>query len=621
MGALQICVAVDRGRTSQGGQLVAAQLVILTSTSLGRAYLGAVVDAAGKLHAWLEVWVQVTGPVQSGDETEASTNPEIEARWGRWVQVMMKDADVIVTGYETHSALPVWIDPVNGQAQMPRHGETGAVFALCRDDSELKAAGLEPFSQSRERFLSVAGHPEAGYVALGAETPKGARSVFDVLPNRGANLLGFNPSGGSIFVRRLAPLEWEQQSKLLSGGTVIGVGTGRPPLNLGGPYALLQDWNKLQQSGAYLFSSARGRAGRFHEAFHLKLLLWLSTMRAVSARVTGTQLPQLNLRPAAFRVDLAAYPGSLPILWTARAVLVEPPAAVELPTPGELRHFKTVGVVGPSIYLPADAFRGARSRGEVRLRRVASEPEGMKIEATLVASELTDASPRDLVWVKLPLAHGSWFDLVGKIDASEGLARGEAVFRAGPMRGGGEVERTLRELEGSVFSSTPFRVLPLLSTPVDLYGLGVMAVQLLLTGGGKPLATAVDELLSFVRATKSQSGRVADRVRAVIAEDKRWLTSLGPHHHGHGLASPDEAAALLPQELWWDALALLGRFFPGAAENAFARDLGDAPARRLEAVFERAINELEVLVLRSQSLLLCDWPSNREIARVIRKTR
>lgn len=596
----------------------ASQTILISSSWFARSYLGALVDAGQRVHGWLEIAVQTSGVGSLVDDAEPATNPEYELYWKRWVQASITSLDTILTGQETQNAPALWLDVGEGTAVVPRHSESGEFYTLCRDDARLTAANLPAFSTSRQRFLEVKHRPEAPLVSLSSETPSGTLAVASVLPP--GELIPFNPGGGSIFVRYLAPLEWEQHRKLLSGGVFSGLSAGSPAVNLGGPYEQLRDWNALQQSGAYLFSTTRGRAGRFHETFHLKLLVWLSALRAVRDRVRSTQLPQLNLTPSAFRVDLAAQSGALPVLWTARAVLVEPPASMEVPTPGELRYFKRVGNSAFSIYLPAEANRQIRGRGEVRIRRVAPEPDGLKIEATLVASEWVNCTNRDLVWVKLPLADGGVFDLVGKMDTGEALTGGEALFRTAPLLLSPAVQATLRKMEGGVFPGISFSTIPLLSTPVDLYSLGVLGIQLLLGGGTKPLPEAIDEVLSLARKVNEQPPAAAV-IRSGAEENKRWLVLLGPHHHGHGVASPDEAAAFFPQELWWDALSTLGRFFPGASSKSFCRDLGDAPAQRLESVFDRAIYDLEALVQRSQSLLLCDWPSNREMVRVIQKSR
>ena len=612
VGQVRLCAVVQQGPQSS--------LILLGSSWLGRAYLGAVVDASNQLHAWLELWVQSAGERTVLGEREAGTNPEIDARWKRWAGSLAGDAMSVATGWETTQPHPVWLDVEKAQAVVPRDARSGECYDLCTDDAALMVGVLDSFSDSACRFLAVKGQPGAGFLTSMADIPSGARGASEMLPGAGRGMIPFNPEAGFLLVRRLAPLEWEAYAGLLSGRSFRGLSAGRPPVKLGGPYAALDDWDRLQQNGAYLFSSSRGRAGRFNETFHLKLLLLQSMLREVRAAVASTQLPFLNLGPATFRVDLSPQGGALPVLWTARAVLSEPAATLALSTAGELRYFKSVAGFDASIFRPEGAGRAARGRGDLRLRKVMTSGGRTQVEATVVSPVISAASPRDLVSARLPLPGAGSIDLVGNIDAAEALTQGEARFRTAPLTLSPAIQSALSGLEGGVFPGTPFETIPLLSTPVDLFALGVLGAQLFLTGSGKALPTALDELLSMTRAVGTE-GKPGERFQALAASDARWSQSLGPQHHGHGVATSDEAAGMLPVELWWDTLATLGRFFAGSSIHAFCRDFGDAPAYQLDAAFDAPLAALDALVLRSQSLLLCDWPSNREIARVIQKVR
>ena len=611
-GPVRLCAVVQQGPQPS--------LILLRSSWLGRAYLGALVDANNQLHSWLELWVQSAGERTALDEREVGTNPEIDARWKRWAGSFANDARLVATGWEASHPQPVWLDVENARAVVPHDASSGECHELCTDDAALMVGGLDSFSDSARRFLALKGQPGAGFLSSLADIPTGARAAAEALPDGGKGLIPFNPEAGFVLVRRLAPLEWEAYSGLLSGRTFRGLSAGRPPVKLGGPYAALDDWDRLQQNGAYLFSSSRGRAGRFNETFHLKLLLLQSMLQEVRAAVAAVQLPLLNLGPTAFRVDLSPQAGALPVLWTARAVLSEPAATLALTASGELRYFKPVAGFTASIFRPEGAGRATRGRGDLRLRKVMTSGGRTLVEATVVSPEISAASPRDLVSVRLPLPGAGSIDLVGNIDAAEALAQGEARFRTAPLPLSPAIQSTLSGLEGGVFPGTPFETIPLLSTPVDLFALGVLGVQLFLAGSGKALPTALDELLSMVRAAGAE-GKPGERFQSLAAADARWSQSLGSHHHGHGVATSAEAAGLLPIELWWDTLATLGRFFAGSGAHAFCRDFGDAPAYQLEVAFDAPLAALDALVLRSQSLLLCDWPSNREIARVIQKVR
>jgi len=596
--------------------------VILRSSWLGRAYLGAILDLAHRVHGWLEIWVQTSGEGVPGDG-QPDTNPEIDARWRRWAARVQSGAGAVATGWEQAHPAPTWLDVGAGRPVVPRDPASGKAYGLCTDDGVLMAAGLDTFSESARRFLSVPGEPAAGVLAPVGEVPSGARGPDAALPGAGAGLVPFNPEAGFILVRRLAPLEWEAYGALLSGRPFPGLGAGTPPVKLGGPYAALEDWDSLQQGGAYLFSTSRGRAGRFHETFHLKLLLFQSMLREVRAAVAASQLPLLNLGAAAFRVDLSAAGGALPVLWTARAVLAGPPGGIAIAAPGELRFYRSLDGFGASIYRPEGAGRAIRGTAELRIRKLVTGPGGVQVEGTVVSADLAKASPRDLVSARVALPGLGALALVGTIDAADALAGGEARFRTATLSLGPALLAALQRMEGGVIPGTPYETIPILSTPVDLYALGVLGTQLFLTGAGKPLALALDELLSLVRAADAAGGgaTAGERFRALAAADPRWNRSLGPENHGHGTGAPADAAAFLPAELWWDVLALLGRFFAGSGPAAFCRDFGDAPPYQLEAAFDGAVAAVDAAVLSSQSLLLCDWPHNREIARLIQKAR
>ena len=122
--------------------------------------------------------------------------------------------------------------------------------------------------------------------------------------------------------------------------------------------------------------------------------------------------------------------------------------------------------------------------------------EGFVLEGTLVLPEPEPISPRDLLWVRLPL-HSSRLDLYGHVYATEGLARGEVRFRTVPQKLSEATISALRAAEGVPFSRCIFEVVPLLSSPCDLYALGVLAVRTLLVHEKTTLAMELNEILSL----------------------------------------------------------------------------------------------------------------------------
>jgi hypothetical protein len=207
------------------------------------------------------------------------------------------------------------------------------------------------------------------------------------------------------------------------------------------------------------------------------------------------------------------------------------------------------------------------------------------------------------------------------LSTTEGLAEGEARFRTVPQVLSAESITALRAAEGVAFPRSPFQVVPLLSTPCDLYALGVLAVRTFLVNPQKTLAVALDEMLSLGRKLAAEykpDVPVSARVASILHADPRFSESLGPQHLLQEPMEAKTAYELLPAELWHQTLAALVRLFPGLGPDSYCKDYGDAPALALETVFNQPLEELEKLLVRSRSLIVIDWSSNREVHSAIR---
>jgi len=81
--------------------------------------------------------------------------------------------------------------------------------------------------------------------------------------------------------------------------------------------------------------------------------------------------------------------------------------------------------------------------------------------------------------------------------------------------------------------------------------------------------------------------------------------------------SSEEARSAIPQQLWWDTLALVCRFFPTMGPESFSRHLGAGQKGGLEAVNDPPLRLLDSLISRTRAALFSDWKSNVEIAGLI----
>jgi len=599
--------------------------VLLRAFAGGRVLLAALVDRAGHVREWLEVWLQTSPGSASALRGNAHllTNAALDARWDALADASLRTdcAAVLVTGFEHQAPTPLWIDMELGLPWPPAQGE-GNNIELCANEAVLSAANLASYAGSVERFLWIKGNPAAGFLRVtgGGVLPQPVPTWAE--PANG--LLPVNPQAGRILVRRHAPFDLDTYADFLSG-------RGLGQTHTGSPFVFLDPANEppldasdqLQQSGAFFIPTTRGLAGRFLETFHLKLMLFTQVVRAVQANTEALQMPMLNLSTASFRVDFASPASELPILWTARAALADASAASVIPLPTtEKRRFQRLAEPSSLIYSAALGEPPARGEGTLRIRKIATESERYILHATLATDEFVSVRDSDLVYLELPVPGDAPVPVFGQLDTGEALNVHERRFHSFPSAWSPEIQALLNRMEGQAFRQVRFETVPQLGARHDLYSLGVVGARILLTHAHHSLAESIDEVLSLARTMARVDGpTAAQRAQQLALSDARWHAALGPQHHGHGCATPDEGYRWLPMELWWDAVATLTRFFPGAGVFSYAPDFNDPTDLPLQKTYDEPLRDLERLIQHSRSLLLSDWLANREVARVIQRVR
>jgi len=620
---LRLCVLVR-----QTPDAAAGHFVILRDLHDAVVYLGCIVDASGRAREWIELWVQNVEGLESSLPAyrETFSNHSLDARWSGQAEAFRElNGDAFIeTGWEAAHPLPSYLDLSSSRPVHPGGADAADRWELCCDDALLRAAGLPAYSTSLVRYLyQPAAAAQSRFIPVVSGAPQS--SAITPLATAMADLehhLPFNPQGGLMMALSFAPLSLEDYVDLLGGKPWAGVEHGKKRLAFDGVYNSLTDSSQVENGAGHIFLGLHGRTGRFLESYHLKLQLLLEVFRSVRTHVENQQLPFLNLSAESFRVGLKPVGTGLPFLWTAQCGLVRPSQAFTLPVEtSDFKYFMRAGAGGTSIYLPEGLTAATHGSASVRLRKMLPPEQGRTIlEGTLVSQEHLSVSPHDLLWIRLPLRSGR-LDLYGHVYASEALAQGEVRFRTVPQRLNDAAVAALKEAEGVAFARSPFEVVPLLSSPCDLYSLAVLAVRTLLVDDKTTLAVSLDELLSLARqvAAEHKPGvALAQRIHAIFERDRRYMDSLGPHRLNRRGLTPEEAFGFVPPELWYDTLGVLVRLFPGAGPDSVCRDFGDVPSLALETVFNQPLEEIEKLLVRSRSLILIDWNFNREIHAAIK---
>jgi hypothetical protein len=604
-------------------------MALLRSFAGGRFYLGALTDRGGRVREWLEIGIQTVGGLGQAFRVAGASlnNAALDARWRDMVAAVktIDPAAWVETGYETRHPPPLWLDQESGKSVMPAD-EDGVSATLCTDDQLLTREGLPPYSASLARYLFIGGRPEKGFSIQARD--EGAFKTPEqpawAIPTE--KLIALNPEGGLLLVRRRATLKLLDFARFLSGHDLQALQDDAFSSHyLGGLTSGFGHWDFVQRASACLLPTSRGKPGRFLETFHHKLLVFSKMVQAVHETVRLQQLPLLNLTPASFRVDFAEPAGDLPLLWTSRISLVEPSVAVGVPLKhSKLRYFRTLSPASASIYRPGQIGNSLSAMADLRIRRVKSDHGVTIVECTVGSPEPLSVRDTDLVWFEVHLPGAKKIDIFGRLDTSQAMAAGERRFESLPLTWPEEDVEALRRHEGRVLTSIPLETIPLMSTPCDLYALGVIGVQIFLVSSKNTLPVALDEMLSLARelgnVPDSGAPTMGEKVKWLSMRDARWNAALGPQYHGHDCASSDEGFSWVPVELWWDVIGTLCRFFPGAGNSSFLRNFEDVKMD-VSLVFVEPETALNRLVQTCQSLLLSDWVANREIARIIQQKR
>jgi hypothetical protein len=333
--------------------------------------------------------------------------------------------------------------------------------------------------------------------------------------------------------------------------------------------------------------------------------------------------PLLNISPERWQVRLGEPGHGLPFLWTAKPVLSDPGDAIALAITGsDLQYYLPATATGTSIYRPLVTSLPTAGRASIRIRQVLPEAGNITVvEGTFTSPERIEMASHDLAWFRLNLARGD-INLYAHLEADSAMAPGEWRYRTVAQSLNDTEVLDLRAAEGVPMTEVPFEIIPLLSSPCDLYSLAVLALRILLIDDSNSLPVVLDETLSLARQIEAEGNASADieaQTTNIFTTDRRWGESLGPHHLTLDETTAEEALAVIPLELWCPTLVAILRMFPGQLRGGQCADYGDARPGGLHKVFERTLSDLDGLILKSRSLIVADWKSNAEICAVIQQ--
>jgi hypothetical protein len=612
--SLPVCVVARRKPDPIGGPLV-----VIRPLPDGQVVLGCIQDQGGQIWQWLEIWVQSIGALQDtlAAYRESLPNGELDARWTKLAETLLAEpeAALFAIGSESRHAPPMWVDLAQNAVVTLTDPGSGEAFELCRDDALLERHGLPAYRVSSHRYLHRPASPETpSFVPVTPGAPENEHTAALAQINRGLDgLPALNPEGGLLLIRPLHPLGYEEFLGVLAGAEWQGLPHGRAqldPSNVGAEIG-------SPDSQGRLFLGREHPRRMLGETFHLKLRAFADVLTQTRNAVQRLQRPFFNLAEESFRVRLGEPGRGLPFLWTARVVLSQTGSAVRLPIPGsKANYFLIPDPDRLTVYRPAELGGGRRGQGAFRLRELNEQVQGgCLVHGTLQVGDAGLPGPQELVWLRVSVGNRT-FDFHGHLEEDRALARGEARFRSIELEFSEPDRARLKDAAGVPLANARWESIPLLSTPCDLYALAVLGARTFLVNGDNTLPLAMDELQSLARQVATATDLEAG-LRQALAQDARWLASLGPQRllkSGLGVA---DALAGVPIELWSATLAMLIRMLPGAGPHAACKHLNDARPGLYHEVFTRAVSDVTDLVRGTRGLVVSDWEMNQEVVHLI----
>ena len=592
--SIRLCVV-----TRETADPASGHFILLRQTQDARVLLGAISDASGRIHEWVELWYQ--------DVSGETVNAVRDQQWDKLGAILEEAEPDSHYGLPKSPKEPVFLETKTWQPMVAASAE-GSLLSLCTDDRALANAGLPVYSGSAARFGRAA---EKFYPLNQQATESGGTEPFS--SNGAADL---NGGAGGLIVRRFAPLSIEEFADVLGGRAWNGLTNGKKVFRLQGIYREFADEAAIRTKGRHFLGTRRDAAGRLAETLYLKMTLIRQCLRKVQDETKRTGLPMLNIDASTFRVSLGAIDTELPYCWSAQVSVARVGESMVLDVPGgRAKYFAARGASSVSIFRPEELGLARNGRGSVRIKRILAEAQGgIVAEGTLVAPDRLPVGTNELLRLTLPMEGNKSFALIGTLNPSAALAPGETGFRTIPMDLDPHLEQVLRSYEGTPFSQVPYEVIPPLSTPCDLYSLGVLALRILFAGGNVTLPIALDAMLSLGRAVTARGIETSfeESVREILEMDPRWMPVLGPQQ-----VMKDAPEELIPMEAWVPVLALIVRFFPGLGTYSICADLAAAPTEAPHTIFTEPLNQLDLLLARLRALCFSSWRENNEVAALL----
>jgi hypothetical protein len=507
---------------------------------------------------------------------------------------------------DAEGAVLQWLEIWTQRRRLSAFFQLGTARALPPEESDARWAELvRGFAETDRARLLITGLEEAPFPPLGWDS-----GGNPVQPGDEAALT-FNPGGGHLLFRFASGWHAAEMSAALSSGQLPSAG---PRLS----QTHTPEVNDVRHQPGYYLRAWQGEVPPLAEILHLKLTLLYGMVTAAEAATRARRLPLLNVKTRSFGVEASGDRSGL-AFWSLQPVMDLPSAAfrfvqsddaaepvvllAEEPPPGIYRHS---AVSAPRFV-----------QGNLRLSRVqpaGSRKDLLEAEATLLLHEPLPG-PADTLILHCPLAA---HPIQASVVALEST-RGEAVLRTARWQ---PLPSLAASLSSGGQAPPPMdcacAIVPRLSSPADLYSLGVAGLEVLCCGSGQSLPQVLDEALRLAQRLTQEKVTV-DSIPDTIAAwqrreaDANWTSVLSPRHLSCPVADADTGARGVLPLAWCSALTWCLRLLTGSGSAAYFQHPGEGSMQAPHQAYELPLRDLRQLLQRTRALVTLEWKTNLEI--------
>ncbi len=585
---------------------VDGHFVVSYKTANAVAYMGCIIDKAGRIIEWIDICVQSFSNVSSVDNyNNCITNQWFDKMWLQWCEsIIAQDQAVILTGFEDINPSPVIVDILSGNAKVLTDSDQ-APLRLCKDDDLLKNQGHLTYNGSLARYIYNDDEMKPVVkVCDQSGSNCGQKEIAAVLGINFASGVLFNPACGYIMLRK---------HDSLSLNDLIGI-YNRKGFSV--PEAELE-WKRhfaISEFSEYdhfeLFLNNKSSSKKNREVLHLRAMLFNEILAAALCVTQKISRPLLNLSTDSWRIRLLPVK-HLPAMWTTMPVLVDNGIVITSDSLGaNLSFYMPAGNSEISIYQPDIITKRNKGRLSLRILDV-GRSDKISLYGTIESEDNFDIYPNGILNVRFALSRSS-FDFYARICKGQKSVNNQWEFYAENLIADDQQARDLVAAKGVLITNVDYSIWPYLGLACDFYSLAVIAMKIFYTEQ-QQLSYVLDNFVALCKKSGDSKGSIRAGILNLIENDGTWFEKLK-------IPGIDSIDNQVHKNLWVDIFVMIGLLLPQATRESI-NYVTDSSMVNLKEVYEKYIKQSKKIVNHTRTFIISQWDENQIVRDVVNKIK